>query len=295
MNKKTLTPLLTLFVLSACTWDEGLVIEDLTGTVVIPREAATRTFVGADGSETSITDVRLIGPVILGLFPGVEPGLLEYPHPTMGPVFQPDVPGDTYPYGGTTVGDIRYACMEFLTCKVVSGRYVDFDDMVDWFTNVLHKPILDSAGNEVTNGDYIRQTCYELLNYTSDEEIRLTASDSNEDGTIDLQDLDFIERDDGNFEAKFTIWQQQFYEGFSLWGWMDAPSDLSFQFSTCDSTAGYSENEYNMDYDAGRQYRNLLNFPSVYISSGDWVATDGIPYQEAGDKPELWIDFAVEN
>ncbi len=60
MNKKTLTPLLTLFVLSACTWDEGLTIEDLKGTVVIPREAATRTFVDAEGVETGVTDVRLL-------------------------------------------------------------------------------------------------------------------------------------------------------------------------------------------------------------------------------------------
>ena len=113
-------PLLSAALLSGCYYDEGLTIENMTGTLVIPREAATRDFLREDGSVDTVTDVRLIGPVYLGMFAGVEQGIEDYPHPSVGPQFQAGVPGDTYPYGSTTVGDIRYACFEHLTYQ---GRF----------------------------------------------------------------------------------------------------------------------------------------------------------------------------
>ena len=278
--------------LTGCAFDENLIVEDLRGRVVVPRDAATRTF--EDGR--TVTDPRLIGPVYLGLYPGVEEGLLEYVHPEMGPIYQEDIPGDTYPYGGTTVGDIRFACMEFLACKVVSGRHVDFDSMVEWFRDYVGTPVTDAFGNEVQSGEYIRQTCYELMNYTTDDEIRLTVTeDRNEDGVLDGGDLDFIENADGDFEAIFTIHQQDFIEGMSLWGWMDAPSIISNQYSTCDPEDGYQESEYNSNFFGGRQYRDLLNFPSIYISSGDWVSSQAHQYVQVDDIVELRLDYEVEN
>jgi hypothetical protein len=302
-----LAPVLSSTMLSGCYYDEGLTIENMTGTVVIPREAATRDFVreGDEGDTVeTITDVRLIGPVYLGMFAGVEEGIEDYPHPSVGPQYQAGVPGDTYPYGSTTVGDIRYACFEHLTCKVVSGRYLDFDSMVEWFRDVLEQPIMDNLGNEVTNGDFIRQTCYEYLNVTTDEEIQVTAMDSNDDGVVDLNDLDFVEGSDGNFYAEFDFWQQEYFEeqggeegsskGFSLWGWMDAPSQSSLRYGTCNSSDGYQEQTYNNDFFGGQQYDDLINLPANYISDGDWVSTTGYTYESPFDTPELWIDFEVE-
>ena len=285
-NRRTYTLGLSLagaLLASGCTYDEGLTIKDLHGKVVLPAEAATRTFFHPDGSSETLTDPRLIGPVYLGLYSEVVDGVQAYPSPAIGPVFQPGVPGDTYPYGGTSLGDIRFPCMESLQCRVVSGRYVDFDGMVDWFTNVLDDPIVDAYGAEVTNGDYIAQTCFDLMDYTTESEIRLTATkDKNEDGKLDKLDLDFVEQADGTFAADFTIYQQEYFQndesgqGFSLWGWMDAPSDKSYRFTTCDPKGGFQQQEYTSNFQGGRPYQDLLNRPSQYISSGDWVS--GTPY-----------------
>ncbi|MBT3222734.1 MAG: hypothetical protein HN348_26970, partial [Proteobacteria bacterium] len=206
------TILLASLLVGGCTFDEGLIIENLTGTIVLEREAATRVFIDDEGNDYEITDPRLIGPVYLGLYSGVEEGLEAYPHPSQGPLFVADQPGDAYPYGGTTVGDIRYACFEALTCKIASGRFLDFNSIVDWFADTIGSPIQDSLGNDVTTGEYIRQACFESLKVTSDDEVRLTATDTNEDGVVDLKDLDFVEGSDGKFRAEFTIWQQEYFE-----------------------------------------------------------------------------------
>ncbi|MBW1881605.1 MAG: hypothetical protein JRJ84_24875, partial [Deltaproteobacteria bacterium] len=101
--------------IAGCTYNEGLEIHNIQGRVVLPEEVGSRV---TDSGNEIIDDARLIGPVYLGLYPSVRSGLREYPHPEVGPVFQQGTPGDTYPYGGTSIGDIRYACMEFLVCKV---------------------------------------------------------------------------------------------------------------------------------------------------------------------------------
>ena len=292
---RTLSILLSLLALTGC-YSEGLVIENLEGVVVLPEEAATRHLSYQDGTEEDVVDPRLIGPVYLGFYPGVVDGLQPYTHPEMGPMFTTGVPGDTYPYGGTTLGDIRYACFEFLACKVVSGRYVDFDSMVDWFDDTLETPILDAYGEEVTTGDYIRQTCYDLMHYTTDEEIRLTATDDkNDDGLLDEQDLDFVQESDGKFYGEFTIYQMEYVEGMTLWGWMDTPSEVSYQFSTCNPNDGFYENEYSSEFYGGLQYSDLLNFPSFYISTGDWVASKEsvFTYGSVDDYAEIHMDFEV--
>lgn len=290
-----------LLFLAACALDEGFEVRDLQGEIVLPAAAATREILRADGSTETVTDPRNIGPVYLGLYPSLQIGLESYTHPEIGPVFQAGIPGDAYPYGGTSVGDIRFPCMEFLQCKVVSGRYVSFDEMVSWFNTTLEQPITDANGDVVTSGDYIAETCFDLLKYTSEEEIRLTATaDRNDDGALDANDLDFVAQDDGTFRAEFTIYQQEYFEnaetgsGFTMWGWMDAPSEINNKFTTCDPTAGYQETTYNTDFQAGRPFRNLLNYPSLYIAGGDWVSTEGYTYATPEDFASITLDFAVQ-
>ncbi len=300
---------LALTAISGCAYTDDIETTNLRGKVVIPREAATRTMFAADGTTEEVTDSRLIGPVYLGLFPSIQEGLVEYPHPEIGPIFQTGVPGDAYPYGGTTIGDFRFACVEFLACKVSSGRFTDFDDLLGWFNTRLQIEVNDASGAPIETGEYIRQTCYEMLNYTTDDEIRLTARDENEDGIIDEKDLDFQENADGDFEADFTIWQQEFFkdeetgQGFSLWGWMDSPSEDSFRFSTCDQNQGQRETEYAADFRGGRQFTNLLNQPSQYIGGGDWTVSgdDGEGnvgwhvYESTDDVVVIRLDNMVEN
>ena len=159
MSKRLITGLLAATTLIGCGYDEGLTIENIEGTVVIPREMVTRTY-NVDGQTTELTDVRSIGPVYLGLYPSVEaPEIVTSdPHPSVGPSFDGQSLGDTYPYGGTSIGTFRPICLEALQCKVVSGRFVDWDGMAYWFSDVLGEPILDYFGNEADSGEYIRQT-----------------------------------------------------------------------------------------------------------------------------------------
>lgn len=301
-------------VTSGCGWDEDLLIHNFKGTVVLPVEAATRTFlrIDEDGnrSEETVTDPRLIGPVYLGLFPSVEPEnvIASYPHPEIGPQYKAGVQGDTYPYGGSTVGDLQYACFEFLQCKVTTGRYASWDDLATWFADVLGTPIVDAAGREIRNGELLRQTCFDLLEVTADYEIGVVAGDRNDDGNVDEADLDFVLSDDGQFYvAEFTIWQQEYFwdqaqegctpgvdcRGFSLWGWMDAPDRVSHQFSTCEATRGYNELTYDRNFRGGATFRDVLNQPTQYISRGDWVASEGYVWEDLYAQPELKLDFEV--
>lgn len=285
--------LATLTGLSGCTFNEGLVIEDMTGTVVVPREAATRQMPGdADGETT--TDVRLIGPVVLGFYPDVRDDIYSYPHPEVGPAFSQDVSGDAYPYGGTTVGDIRHPCVSDLRCRVTAGRFLSYDGILDWFKEKYQAPIVDAGGVEIATGEYIRQTCFERLFYTSDEEIRLVAEDENEDGQIDTNDLQFIENADGDFEAEFIVYQQEFFEGMHLWGWMDSPNEIDGSLETCNERGGFNDVQYDDTFSAGVQYQALLNFPDFYIQEGDYVApTPGWEYTSVDDEVVIRLDVEV--
>lgn len=310
---------LSLVVLAAgfagCGWEEGLIINNMHGRVFVPAAAITRDIVDTETGEvvTVGPDIRLLGPVYLGLFPSVEAeNVVErYPHPEVGPQYIDNVPGNTYPYGGTTVGDLRYPCLDFLTCKLTSGRFVDYDDIVDWFSFV-GQPVVDPGGAIVEDGSYIQQTCFDLLAVTSDAEVRLTAyEDRNEDGKLNELDLDFQDNGDGYYVADFTLWQQEFFwdqeeeaktgctpgrdcTGFSLWGWMDAPSATTYQYTTCDPASGFINNWYNSFFYGGAAYSDTLNFPATYIADGDWTATEGYVWKDVYDEPDIYLDFEVK-
>lgn len=278
--------------LPACTFDEGLVIQDMTGTVVVPRAAATRQMPGDEEGATT-TDVRLIGPVVLGFYSDVRSDLYSYPHPDVGPAFSSQASGDAYPYGGTTVGDIRHPCVSDLRCRVTSGRFLSYDGILDWFGEKYQTPVLNGAGEEIESGEYIRQTCFERLFYTNDEEIRVVAQDENEDGTIDLSDLQFVENADGDFEAEFKVVQQEFFPGMKLWGWMDSPGTVSGNLNTCDEQNGFVDNQYDDSFAVGVQHANLLNFPNEYIQEGDFVAGEAPEYSAVDDEIRIVLDFEV--
>lgn len=296
---------------SGCTWDERLIIDNLRGTVRVPVEAATRTLLDQNGNPEEVTDVALIGPVYLGLYPGVEPAnvIERYPHPEVGPQYLDGVQGDSYPYGGTTVGDIRFACFESLSCKVTSGRFASWQAILDWFERV-GEPVRDGFGQPITNAEFFKQTCYDLLDVTSDEEIRITAyEDRNDDGAKDALDLDFVLDESGEFfEAEFVIWQQEFFydvdqegctpgtdcKGMSLWGFMDAPGSAEFSFSTCDPTFGFDTEVYDAEFRTGSVVSDVLNFPAARISDGDWVASEPYQWDDVNAEPTIVLDFEVQ-
>lgn len=284
--------MLTLIAILAGCYNENLPQVDLTGKLVVPREAATRdipTFDengDIDGAET-VTDPRLLGPIFLGAFSGIDQESFAYPHPSMGPIISPDYPGDTFPYGGTTVGRFDFACYEALACKVVTGRFTSYSDVLDYFKNVLGKPVTDSHGNEVLYSDTFQQECYRLFHATSDEEFAFIGPEA------------FTENADGDFEAEFLMPHTTLVPGMALWGYMDAPlvstevADLNGSFDTCDDSLGNQRYDYDQNYYEGQPYPDILNYPSLYLRAGDWVTDGTTTVQSADDQPVITLSIPV--
>ena len=221
------------------------------------------------GEETVVEDARAIGPVYLGVFPNIREDLYDYPHPEMGPVIVDGTPGNTYPYGGGTVGRFDFACFSDLACRITTGRYKSFEDILDWYNTILGDPVVDEFGAIVDSSDFFRSYCYELFQYTADYELTFLSEFVNADG-IDSNTLDFTVNGDGDYEAQFDLWQVRYKPDMKIWGWMDAPSE-KFTFSTCDPDRGQQNTKYTNDFEYGTNYTDLLNYPSKYIFENDWV------------------------
>ncbi|MES2645000.1 MAG: hypothetical protein V4850_36275 [Myxococcota bacterium] len=278
--------MVTILILAlGCAYTEVTPEKDIFGTVVVPKAAATRAL--PDGTE--VTDARFIGPIFLGAYAGIDDVSFGYPHPSMGPIVTADTPGDAFPYGGTTVGRFDFACYEALACKVVTGRFTDYDSILEYFGSMLGNPVQDETGADVLNGSTFQQACYEHFYATSDQEMAF------------LGDLQFTQNDDGDFVADFTMPHTVFVEGMTIWGWMDAPAIVpanpteSGGFSTCDPTQGREFDEYNSNFTEGRVYFDALNTPSQYIYAGDWVADGEAVVNSPEDEPvvRLTVGFGV--
>lgn len=293
---------ISIIVLAAtgCTFDEQLPQVDVQGTLILPREAATYTVVNPqNGEETEVTDARAIGPVYLGVFPNIRYDLYDYPHPEMGPVIIDGTPGNTYPYGGGTVGRFDFACFSDLACRISTGRFKSFEDILDWYNGVLGDPVVDEFGAVVDSPDFFRSYCYELFQYTADYELTFISEFVNADG-LEQNTLDFTENADGDFEAVFDLWQVTYKPDMKIWGWMDAPSE-KFTFSTCDPDQGQQNNKYTNEYYYGTNYSDLLNYPSKYIFENDWVIQDPYTFTSTDadgfrlDNPEVTVRMDFQN
>ena len=274
------TTLLSSLVLTACSFKENLPEKDISGKVVIPAAALTRDVVSAtdpdgDGvfdtltSQVGVTDTRLIGPIYLGAFAGIDDVSFDYPHPRMGPVVDAGIAGNTFPYGGATVGRMDFACYESIKCKMTTGRFESYDEILDYFQNILGSPVIDPTGAKVEYSSTFQQYCFDYFYYTSDDEMSFLGPE------------DFVENADGDFEASFNMAHTILEEGqeLNLWGWMDAPQisienpDINGSFSTCDTSGvGRTHEEYDQSYTEGRVFSDLLNKPNSYITEGDWIA-----------------------
>ncbi|MEN9784872.1 MAG: hypothetical protein RLZZ299_136 [Pseudomonadota bacterium] len=287
--------------LAACAFEETLPEKDFRGKVILPRAAALQGVIGPDGrlNETDcaddpaacdglVEDMRLIGPVYLGAFAAIDTESFPYPHPAMGPVVTPNYPGNTFPYGGTTVGRFEYGCFETTSCRVVTGRFADYDGILDYFSGMLGDPVLDRDGSEVLSPSVMQQACFDYHRVTSDAEVGLVG------------ELDFKLNDAGDaYEAAFTMPHTVFVEGMRVWGWMDAPritldaGDVNGQFSSCDPSTGRQVNTYDQDFTQGRTHYNLLNFPSLYIYEGDWVSAGSEPVMGPDEEIIVRLDQLV--
>lgn len=273
-----------LFILSVafgagCAFQEDLPEEDLRGTVRIPIEAASFEFGDDVDNLETITDARGLGPVYLGVFPSVQEGLYDFPHPEIGPVLNTSAEGDTYPYGGTSIGRFDWACYQELICKIPTGRFTSYEDILDYFGNVLNDPVSDSEGVIVNSGTEFQEHCFELLFATADYEMLFVN-----------EVTDFVEQDGYLVAEDVEIPQVPFTEGMTIWGWVDMPS-RTYEFSTCDSANGEFFSYYNEEFDKGTNYIDVLNFPGNYIDPGDWVVQDAVQVTNPEDEFDLEIGF----
>lgn len=280
-----------LTILAAGCYQENLPQIDIAGKVVVARGAATRTVptVDAEGTitgTTEITDLRLLGPIFLAAYSGIDETSFPYPYPAMGPVIAGRT-GNSFPYGATSVGRYDFACYKELACRVVTGRFTDYADVLDYFANVLAQPVKDDHGFEVTDPSEFQQHCYDYFYITSDEEVSFIGADQ------------FTENADGDFEAPFLLPHTTYVEGMALWGFSDAPLIDTVNplnngtFSTCDINNGRYYNQYDQLYYEGAPYEDITNVPSTYVSIGDWVA-DGTTFMSSpDDEPTININVAL--
>ncbi len=247
-------------LLAGCTYTEdALEHKDLHGTLRIPKEAVQLTLEDSTYNTWEIDDKRALGPVYIGVYASVQDGLYPYPHPEQGPVLDDNQEPNSYPYGGTTVGRFHGGCYEQTVCKMVTGRFSDLEDVIDYFANSLHDPIVDGEGNPVGPDEY-REYCFEEADYTSENELDF------------IGDVDFEE--DGDYlVAEFDILHTLFREGVTVWGWVDMPSQ-DYDFLTCDPESGNYFYWYDDQHYEGTNQSFVLNRPGDYIDSGDWVTDE---------------------
>ncbi|MFH1463695.1 MAG: hypothetical protein ABIO70_04840 [Pseudomonadota bacterium] len=283
--------------LAGCGFDENLPEIDFVGRVIVPKAAATRT-VEIDGVETALTDIRFIGPVWLGAYPSITTDTFPYPHPEMGPVIDPAYPGNTYPYGGGSVGRFGFACFESVACRVTTGRFENFDKIIEYF-EWSPEPVTDQYGEAVESATFYEQYCLDYFYDTELSELDFLAVAEDGNGEF-VPDLDFeqITSDHelasyggedhvGDFVADFHMSHVVYYQGMAIWGFVDNPSQ-EFTFSTCrDDIYGPARNEYNEYFMAGGHHHDILNYPSLYIMEGDWVVRDAWQMQSTDDEPVL--------
>ena len=305
---RTITLSLVGLSFGGCAYEENLREQDLTGVVRIPLEALeSLQLIDPDGTPIvdggftlddegqpvlDITDqMGLLGPLYIGAFPSVETGLYAYPHPEMRPILDSDRPGDTYPYGGTTVGRFDYACYEQLRCKVVTGRYTDYQQIIDFFADVVQEPILAPDGTEVTNGSTYQEHCFTTEYVTSDDELSFIDDEPNENVRPYFKPYFSLNEAGTHYVADVTIPHALVVDGMELWGWVDMPS-ARYNYASCNESEGDMHYRYTEQFYKGSSYPDLLNFPGLYIDEGDWVVDE--PYTVDSADDEFVVDFTYK-
>lgn len=268
--------MLLLSILIGCAYDEGIGEVDFFGTIKIPA-AASKFIYGLGDEAVEIDDLRGMGPVYIGVFPSVQDDLYSYPHPEMGPILAEGQDGNTYPYGGNSLGRFDWGCYEQLVCKMVTGRFESYADIIDFHANVLNDPIKTIDGQSITSEAEYRERCFEITFSTSDDEM------------LFIGERDFTLEGD-YLVSDIEIPQVVFKEGMQVWAWVDMPSP-SFEFNTCAAGVGQTQSYYNEYYQVGTNAIDVINFPGKYIDEGDWISQTPATITSVNDEFELEIGY----
>ncbi len=247
--------------LTAC-FSETMTDVDLTGTVRIPVEL--------------VGEMADIGIVYIGLFAGWDVDTLGYPYPKMGPVVGDQRLGDTYPYGGTSVGTFGYACYQSLKCQVVTGRHVDLTDLVCRFQLLAEGESGCSCsqsedgswsiddGSGCLDPDTFWDDCSHYYGYQDPSQLNFVGEDQ-----LDFQEVE----EDGQayYQASFRMWHVVPYQNAVLYGFVD--NDLT----SCNPEDGQTNRRQSIDggpyFREGTNFSDVMNFPDKYLSPGDLVTS----------------------
>lgn len=294
---RAVTPvvLASAFALLGGCFDEPIREVDLVGTVRI--------------SASAVPDVRDIGVVYVGVYPGWSDDVLGYAYPTMGPVVGSARLGDTYPYGGTTIGSFAYACYQALKCEVVTGRYATLEDLVCAHGLTAEGATEDCSCSPGDDGSFVIDEGSGCL---SPDDFWTDCADYY--GFTDPEELDFVGKERLAFE-KVEDGGEEFWEAeYRIWHVVPFANAVLYAFADNDGTScnpeGGSINR-KRDRDGGQffyegtHFNDVLNFPDKYLTSGDVLseepvvltqsavdaATAGAP--EITERPEVQMGHVV--
>jgi hypothetical protein len=167
---------------------------------------------------------------------------------------------------------------------MVTGRFQNWDDILEYFADSLENPVTDGDGEVVETGTQFQEYCYEVMYYTNDDEVSFVSDD-----------VDFEWSDDGEYlVAEVDLLHTQYMEGMSIWGWADMPTE-SGDFSTCNPDDGEYHYYYSDQFYAGANYDNLLNFPGLRIDGGDWIADEAAIITKPDDEFVLTLGYQYDD
>jgi len=253
---------LTVALLPAGCYEEPIREVDLVGTVRIPTSLAPES--------------RDLGVVYVGVFPGFSDDVLGYPYPEMGPVVGGQRLGDTYPYGGTTVGSYAYACYQNLKCQVITGRHADLEDIICRFGLTAEEggactctegdgddQAIDE-GSGCLSVDQFWDDCSWYYGYTSIDELNFVGGDL----------LGFTLVEDGGesyWEAEYRVWHVVPFVGAVVYAFVDNDR------TSCNPEDGAVNRRYAIDggqfFYEGTHFSDVLNYPDKYLGPGDLLSS----------------------
>ncbi len=242
-------------------FEENLPEQNLDGTVVLPGDL--------------VDDPRYAGVVFVGIYEGFDPEQLGYPYPATGPRVGDNPIGDALPYGGSTVGDYAYGCVQSLRCQIVSGRYSTLDGLLEV------NPVQDEEGEDLDDEDMFDQCSY-YYGWNSIQEFSFLGPDQ----------LDFTQNEDGDWVAPFRAWHSLLPEGALLWAFADN------DFTSCSVNQGQINRRRGEDgqfFREGTNFSDVLNFPDKYITDGDLVSTTPVALEaDRTEGYQLVLDYVKD-
>ncbi len=241
---RKITTLLLAFVqlaLFAGCFQEEVREIDITGTLRIPVE-----MVSQSSSE--------LGVVYIGLYADADADTLGFTYPFMGPVVGSASWGNSYPYGGTTIGVFSFPCVREGKCRMVTGRYGDLDQVID--------ALGIGQGTEPpwTDEDYW-DACQDYFGYTDPMELNFVGEDR----------LNFHE-EDGYYVADWKIWhvdpQDDAENRPVLWAFADNG------LQSCNPDGGSSNRDDGPWFREGDMFPDVINMPGKYLTDGDLFTSE---------------------